>query len=96
MHRRIGDAISPDQFMLLIDIHMILAAIVTFAMIDRPAGFGILLPVLRRLRVPIGRTVARFDRGVFVTKIAWVGTGIREASSIWPTRAYKPWVAKSA
>ncbi len=70
MHGCVGDRILLNEFMLLLNVPVILVAVVPDAMLDGPAGLRSLLPPVRGLRVPVGRTVPCFDRGIFLTGIA--------------------------
>lgn len=70
MHRRVGHARSADELVVRILIHLLLGAGVVHSGCDRLASVGILLTLVRRLRCPVGRTVACFDHGIFLTRIA--------------------------
>ncbi len=69
MHRGIRHGIAPNQLVLLVDIHMILIAIVMVPMLDRPTGVDIFLPAFGWVRLPLGGTLARFNRRVCISCI---------------------------
>jgi len=64
MHRRIRDRILANQFVLLVDVHMILIPIVTGPMLLRPARLRIFLPAFGGVFLPLGRALPGFDGGV--------------------------------
>ena len=69
MHRGVRDGVAFDQLTAAIDLHMVLVAVVTRAVLFRPARVHVLLAGLGRLLLPLLRHRARLDGGVVFARI---------------------------
>lgn len=69
IHSRMGHPVAPNEFVLLVEIHMILLAIVIVPRLDCPAGVGIFLPPFGWVLLPFGGILPSFKHGVLLACI---------------------------
>src|ERR1700693_3577153 len=73
MHTRVGHVILPDQLVLGIRIHVVLAAVEALAVLLGPARVFVFLPVFRRVLLPRLRYLASLHLVILVAAIALLG-----------------------
>jgi hypothetical protein len=73
MHSSIGHGITPNEFVLVVDIDVLLVAIVMVPMLDGPPGIGIFLPAVGEGVVPLYGVLPRVNRRGFFTRMALFG-----------------------
>ena len=83
-----GHCIAPNEFVLLVDIHMILLAIVIVPLLlDGPTGVGIFLSPFDRVLLPLGGTFPSFKPRVLHVCIPLLGhRHERDINQLSPSR----------
>ena len=84
MNRRVRHLVTPDQLVLAVNAHVVLVAIVTLAVLLRPARLRVLLPTFGRLVGPGLGVSPRLICSFSSRRLRWMGTATIDASMIWP------------
>ena len=99
MNRRVRHLVTPDQLVLAVNVDVILVAIVTLAVLLRPARLRVLLPAFATLSAQASGDSPLLSDPEFIEGrrmicsfssrlLRWMGTATTDASMIWPPMAW--------